>query len=141
MRDMTFVQTDHRIIKDVLRELKVEMQALATVGQVDRVMVEIARGFILVNILDYHFPKEEEILDEWDATYYRKDIQQIYRLHGLSRMYYQYFEHYWRCFDEGMTLTKYDVIHYGESCIEAILAAMKIEERLFSLTMRDCIVK
>lgn len=141
MNEITCFYDEIRTIRKVLVELKRELQQLATGERIEKEIVEMARGFIVFNVFEEHFIKTEERLGNDDYKAFRQMTTTIKRLQGLSQMYFEYFSHYWECFNQANDLAKYDVISYGESCITAIQESMKLEEKLFNLTTRDCIVK
>lgn len=141
MDELTFIYNDHKIIKKILIELREELRKLAIGEPIDRVMIEIARGFIVFNVLEYHHIREDELFEVCTWGSYKEIVQQIQRFHALSNTYFEYFQHYWKCYDDGQTLAKYDMISYGESYITTLLESMRLEEKLFNLTTNDCIVK
>lgn len=139
--DTTNVRREHETIKKILDVLKEEMVRLAMDNCVDKTMIELTKDFITHQVHGYHNIKEELIFEVCDPTLFSTLLSQIRRLRKLSYGYFEYFIHYWKCLDEGNTLAKYEVISYGESYVTAMLECMKLEEKLFDLTIKDSIVK
>ena len=137
----TYFNDNYYHIEKVLGNLQTNLHKLATEGYASQEMIEMARGFIVLNILDSHFFKTQDLLNQCDRQLMNQIGENMQRLQGLTRLYFDCFSHYWRCYVDGVTLAKYDAIFYGESCITAIQETLRLEEKLFNLTTRDCIVK
>lgn len=139
--EWTTIHHQHQTIKKMLKVLKEELVSLSRDEGVDDMMMGIIEDFFSHQVHGYHFKEEGKYIETIRSETTIELINSMNRMKRLSLDYFGYFTHYWRCFQEGNTLAKYDVIAYGESYLIAMNRIIHEEEKLFNLTRNHCIVK
>lgn len=139
------IQEEHRTIKAVLRKIKKELVSLVIDQSVDKVVWAIGLAFIGDSVINFHHLKEREYLTEHRLLSQYKNLAEmintIIEYHELVILEYNLLMEYWKLYQEGQNLARFNIMEEGEKLIRILEESMTLEEKLFDLTRNECIVK
>ncbi|MGL4363433.1 MAG: hypothetical protein ACRCSG_09270 [Cellulosilyticaceae bacterium] len=132
MKEINLIQSDYEMTKNLLNDFKQALAIWTTRDEYNKDSIQLTHGYIVNNIFEHQFKLEDMLLADLDNEKFGEIIGQIIRLKGLSHTYFKCFVHYWKCYEDGNTLAKYDAVSYGDSCRTALLERMKLAEKLIA---------